>query len=127
MTVVEFVNADNQAEMDIKFFNDYYAGKECYINNRRNKKGIVLGINKHLSDGINDPMPIKYTDRDVVNPGIVRRAEKIVFTVSFDLEESDLPKIVTFEIFMKLSSSSAVSKSAMSFRRPRKLAESLHY
>jgi hypothetical protein len=127
MTVNEFLKSDSQAEMGVKLFNDYYAGKECYINNRRNKKGMVLGIEKHLQYGTSALHWLKYSHRAEVPAEIILRAEKIVYTVRLELEESILAKEVPFEHFMKINSSDAVPKSAMSFRRPRKPDAALHH
>ena len=105
MTLYEFENRDKQAEIAIKLFNDSYLGKECFTDNKRNKKGIVLGLNKHFSFGLYDPISPSYKDKQYVGFSIVQRATAIVYTVSLKPEDSHIPKLVSFELFMNVNSS----------------------
>ena len=104
MTLYEFENKDKQADIAIKLFNDSYLGKECFTDNKRNKKGIVLGLNKHFSFGLYDPISPGYKNKAYVGFNIVQRATAIVYTVGLKLEDSHIPKLVSFGLFMNANS-----------------------
>ena len=105
MTVEKFINSNQQADIAIKLFNDHYAGQPCYIDNNRDKKGIVIGLNKHLSYGSYDPISPCYRDKQFVSLNLIHRAISVVYTVSFRVGGSHVPKVVSIELFMKANNS----------------------
>jgi hypothetical protein len=101
MTKDDFEISDNRADIAIKLFNDYYAGKVCYLDTHRIKKGIILGLNKHLLYKINDEISPNYYDRNLISINIIEKAKNVVYTVGYKLEHSTIQRLISFDLFMK--------------------------
>lgn len=103
MTIEAFENRDKQADLAVRLFNDYCSGRELTIKMKgaSNKKGIVIGLNKHLAFKSDNQISPCYADKRLIDQATIQRAYDIVYTVAFKVNNSQKPVMVPFELFLK--------------------------
>jgi hypothetical protein len=100
MTRDEFVNSNKNADVIVNFFNVCYSGKEYLVDAHAKKKGIIMGLNKHLLF-MDDQMSPHYSDIRYIGADVIPRVKNITYAVAIKVPDLPSPELISFELFMQ--------------------------